>query len=163
MPGKFLTPIDISNRALDHCGIPPIAAFTDDSKAADRTSSTYDKLRDAELRRNVWRFSIRKVALRAVDVNTMFLAPAAYNTLDEYPQGSIVTYNSIIYFAAQYAPINTLPGAPNEPYWTVYFGPQTVTPWNPPAPPSQGTAIPYWFSTVTYNDGAYVIGSDNLV
>ena len=64
---EYLTPIDIANRALDHCGIPNIAAFTDNTKAADRTNAVYDKLRTAELRRNVWRFAVRKMALRAVD------------------------------------------------------------------------------------------------
>jgi len=126
---KFLYPVDIANRALDHCGIPPIVAFSDDSKAADRCNANYDKLRDAELRRNVWRFSIRKVALRAVDTTTMFLVPEAWDAAEEYPQGSIVLYNNIFYLADQYAPVGTTPGSPNEAYWVVYFGPQTVTPW----------------------------------
>jgi hypothetical protein len=163
MPGAFLVPLDIANRALDHVGSTPITSFTQDIKAAQRTSSVYDKLRDAELRRNVWRFSIRKVALRAIDVTTMFLVPATYNPADVYPQGSIVLYANVIYFADQYVPAATTPGTPNEAFWTVYFGPQTVTPWNPPNPPTDGNAIPFWSATVTYNDGAYVIGSDNTV
>ena len=43
---EYRTPIDIANRARDHCGVPPIVAFTDDSKGADRTKSIYDKLRE---------------------------------------------------------------------------------------------------------------------
>lgn len=126
---KFLVPIDIANRALDHCGVPHIVAFADDSKGAELTSAVYDKLRDAELRRNVWRFSIRKAGLRAVDTNTMFLVPAAYDPTMTYPQGSIVISNNVSYFADQYVPAGITPGTPNEAYWTVYFGPQTVTPW----------------------------------
>ncbi len=160
---QYLVPIDIANRACDHCGVPQIVAFTDDAKAAFYTNANYDKQRDAELRRNVWRFSIRKVALRAVDTNTMFLVPAAWNSTKVYPQSSIVSYNSVFYISAQYVPANITPGTPNEAYWAVYFGPKTATPWNPPAPPSQGSAIPFWSISVTYNDGAYVIGSDNLV
>lgn len=127
---EYLTPIDIANRALDHCGVPNITAFTDDSKGADRTNAVYDKLRIAELRRNVWRFAVRKTALRAIDVNTMFLVPAAWSASAVYPQGSIVSYNNTFWFADQYVPANTAPGASNEAYWTVYFGPQTVTPWD---------------------------------
>lgn len=127
---EYRTPIDIANRALDHCGVPPIVAFTDDSKGADRVNSVYDKLRIAELRRNVWRFSIRKAALRAVDTTTMLLVPEAFDATETYPQGSIVSCSNTIYFAAQAVPANTTPGAPNEAYWTVYFGPLTVTPYD---------------------------------
>ena len=127
---EYLTPIDIANRALDHCGIPNIVAFTDNTKAADRTNAVYDKLRIAELRRNVWRFAVRKMALRAVDTTTMFLVPAAYDAAKTYPQGSIVSSASTFWFATQYAPISTTPGAPNEAYWAVYFGPKTVTPYS---------------------------------
>lgn len=127
---EYRTPIDIANRGLDHCGVPNIVAFTDDSKQADRTNAVYDKLRVAELRRNVWRFAIRKVALRAVDTDTMFLVPAAWSSTAVYPQGSIVSYSNRFYFADQYVPVNTAPGSANETYWTVYFGPQTVTPWD---------------------------------
>jgi hypothetical protein len=124
---EYRVPLDIANRALDHCGVPNIAAFTDDAKGAQYTNAVYDKLRVAELRRNVWRFSVRKAALRAVDEATMFLVPAAWSSTAVYPQGSIITYNNTFYFAAQYVPANTPPGSPDEAYWTVYFGPQTVT------------------------------------
>lgn len=127
---EYFTPIDIGIRACDHCGVPAIASFTEDTKAADRVNSVYDKLRVAELRRNVWGFSIRKTALRAVDTNTMFLVPAAWSATSVYPQGSIVSYSNTFYFAAQYVSANVTPGAPNEAYWTVYFGPQTATPWD---------------------------------
>lgn len=127
---EYLTPVDIGNRACDHCGVPNIVAFTDDSKAADRVSSVYDKLRIAELRRNVWRFAVRKAALRAVDTTTMVLVPTAYSATVTYPQGSLISYSNVIYFAAQAVPAAITPGAPNEAYWTVYFGPRTVTPYD---------------------------------
>lgn len=127
---EYLTPIDIANRACDHCGIPPIVAFTDDVKAADLVLRVYDKLRIAELRRNVWRFAIRKAALRAVDTTTMVLVPTAFDATETYPQGSIVSYSNSIYFASQAVPADIVPGAPNEAYWTVYFGPLTVTPYD---------------------------------
>ena len=141
---EYLTPIDIANRALDHCGVPHITAFTNDSKAADSTSSVYDKLRVAELRRNVWVFAVRKTALRVIDVDTMFLVPAAWSSTAVYPQGSIVSYNDVIWFAGQYVPANTTPGAPNEAYWAVYFGPMTVTPWD------SDSALSYYAGELVY-------------
>src|ERR1700739_3153849 len=145
MPGDFLVPLDIANRAIDHVGLTPITSFTQDDKGAQRVSSVYDKLRVAELRRNIWRFAIRKVALRAIDVNTMFLVPPTYVAADYYPQSSIVLYNSVFYISQQYVPPNTLPGTPNEAFWTVYFGPQTVTAWD---------------STLTYYAGELVYDVD---
>lgn len=144
---EYTVPIDIANRALDHCGIPPITAFTDDSKGAERTGAVYDKLRVAELRRNVWRFAIRKAALRAIDTTTMVLVPQAYIAADTYPQGSVVASSGTIYFAAQAVPAAIVPGPPNEAYWTVYFGPLTVTPY------SSGTS--YYSGELVYN----VVGS----
>jgi hypothetical protein len=140
---EYLTPIDIANRALDHCGVPPIVAFTDDTKGAERTLAVYDKLRVAELRRNVWRFAIRKMALRAIDTTTMVLVPTAYDATKTYPQGSIVTSGNTTYLAIQAVPISTTPGAPNEAYWAVYFGPLTVTLYD--------STISYYTGELVYN------------
>ena len=76
---SFLTPIDIANRALQHVGasrIDPTLGFTEISKNAQEISFCYDKLRRAELRRNVWRFAIRSAVLRPIDTTTLMLVPA---------------------------------------------------------------------------------------
>lgn len=132
---EYQTPLDIKNRALQHCGVPRIAAATDDAKGAAETEFAYDKLRTAELRRNVWRFAIRKVALRAVNWDTMFLVPAAYQAANTYPIGAIVAWQNATYFSTVVVPINTPPDA-NPAFWTVYFGPMTVTPWSSSDVPS---------------------------
>jgi hypothetical protein len=146
---EYLVPLDIGNRALDHCGVPHILTFTDDAKGAYYVNANYDKLRISELRRNVWRFAVRKVALRAVDTTTMFLIPGAYNSADTYPQGSIVSSGGTFYFAAQYVPAGITPGTPNEAYWTVYFGPKTVTPYD--------STISYYPGELVYNVVAGVV------
>ena len=54
---RFLTPVDIANRALQHLGAKRINTtygFTEDSRNASEIASCYDKLRRAELQRNVW-------------------------------------------------------------------------------------------------------------
>lgn len=140
---EYSIPLDIANRALDHCGIPPITSFTEDTKAADRTNAVYDKLRIAELRRNVWRFAVRKMALRAIDTTTMVLVPDAFDATETYPQGSIVSHSNTIYLAIQAVPANTTPGTPNEAYWAVYFGPLTVTPYD--------STVSYYTGELVYN------------
>src|SRR4249920_3871171 len=90
----FKTPIDISNRALDHCGQDPLDAvlgFTEDNKKARLCGRVYDQLRKSELRRNVWRFAIRRAVLRAIDVNTMLLTPSLWSAGVTYFVGSIVS------------------------------------------------------------------------
>jgi hypothetical protein len=146
---EFSVPLDIGNRAVTHCGLPLLTSFTADVKASELVNAVYDKLRAAELRRNVWRYSIRKTALRAVDTTTMFLIPGAYVSADTYPMGSIVTSGGTFYFAAQYVPAATAPGTPNEAYWTVYFGPKTVTPYD-----SEQT---YYAGELVYNEVAGVV------
>src|SRR5580693_1792561 len=127
---EFLVPIDICNSALDYNGADKIASINppDNSARADVCAREYDKLRVAELQRNVWTFATRKAPLRAVDVNTYMLVPAAYVAGDAYPQGSIVLYQNTIYISAQYVPANTAPGTPNEAFWWVYYGPLTAIP-----------------------------------
>jgi hypothetical protein len=48
------------------------------SKVAREVSVRYGKVREAELERNVWTFATRRTTLRAIDANTMLLAPALW-------------------------------------------------------------------------------------
>jgi hypothetical protein len=54
---------DIANLALTKLGASPIAALTDDSKAARTLSAVYDSVRDAELRDRPWKFAMTRAAL----------------------------------------------------------------------------------------------------
>src|SRR5438105_4895232 len=86
----FLDSLDVANRALQHVGGIAIASPTEDSKNNIEVSAVYDKVRRAELRRNYWRFSIRNVALRAVDTTTLKLWPALYDATIIYLPGAVV-------------------------------------------------------------------------
>src|SRR5882724_13257653 len=91
---EFRLEIDIANRALQHCGAPqlyPVLGFTEDSKNAKETAFAYPKLRQAELQRNVWRFAIRKVVLRSIDLNTLLVAPSLWVETTTYFVGSLVS------------------------------------------------------------------------
>lgn len=125
----FNTSVDIANRALQHCGAERLDAalgFTEPSKNARETSFVYDKVRRAELRRNVWRFAIRNAVIRAIDANTMLLAPALWLQTTTYFVGSIVTDQYGMAWISR-VPDNLANDPLNSTFWEQYFGPMTVS------------------------------------
>lgn len=125
----FQTPVDIANRALQHCGVERIDAtigFAEESKNARETSFVYDKVRRAELRRNVWRFAIRNTVLRALDTTTMLLAPAMWVAGTTYFVGSIVSDQYGTAWISR-VPDNLGNDPLNSLTWEQYFGPLTVS------------------------------------
>lgn len=142
IPVSFQLPIDVMNRALQRVGSTRIASLTEDSKACDEVTFCYDKLRVAEMRRNVWVFSIRNAALRpynppvpanaatgaAATLGTMQLVPAAWLITNNYLPGSITTFNNKWYFSRT-ANLGSEPDTtPSD--WGQYFGPRTVEPYD---------------------------------
>ena len=198
IPVAFQLPIDVMNRALQRVGQTRIVTLTDDTKAADEVTFCYDKLRIAEMRRNVWIFSIRQTALRpynpqmpansatgaAATLGTMELVPAAWSATKNYLPGSIISYNTKVYFSRT-ANINLQPDITASD-WSQYFGPRTVEPWDTTATTTYypgelvytlsgttptifialaqstdtPTTTPAWIATTYYNLGDTVTGSD---
>jgi hypothetical protein len=140
---EFRTDVDIGNRALQRCGAFRMGAlgFAEDSKNASEVAFCYGKLREAELRRNVWTFATKRAILRAVDVNTMLLNASLWSASTTYFVGSIVTdqyqnlWISRIRSNLANDPLN------NQGYWEPYFGPMSVS---------------LYTSTVTYQSGELV-------
>lgn len=122
----FQTAVDIANRALDHVGGDAIADFTENSLRASITGRVYDKLRQAELRRNVWTFARRKVVLRALDDNTRILAPALWVAGTTYFVGSIVADDNGTAWISV-IPDNLGNDPQNSTAWQQYFGPMSVS------------------------------------
>lgn len=129
---EFRLEIDIANRALQHCGLPMLSSalgFSEDSKNALETSFAYPKLRQAELQRNVWRFAIRKAILRAIDGNTLQVAPSLWVAGTTYFVGSLVSDERGVLYESR------IPGnLGNSPQispaaWEPYFGPVSVGLW----------------------------------
>lgn len=126
---EYRTDVDIANRALQHCGALRIGAsgFSENSKNASETAFCYPKVREAELRRNVWTFACRRAMLRAIDDDTMLLDATLWSSTTTYFVGSIA--------ADQYGNlwISTIPdNLNNDPlvttsYWEPYFGPLSVS------------------------------------
>ncbi len=125
---EFLAPVDVGNRALQHVGAPlmdPVLGFTEQSLRAQAVSFAYGKLRRAELERNVWSFATRRTMLRAVDPNTMLLAPSLWNSFATYFVGSIVSDASGNLWQSR-IPNNLNNDPQNTSVWEPYFGPMTV-------------------------------------
>jgi hypothetical protein len=153
---SFLNPVDIANRACQHCKvrrIDPTVGFAEDSEQSTEMSFAYDKLRRSELRRNVWRFSVRKATLRPVDTNTMLLVPTLWASTTDYPVGAIVSdADGFLWQGVQQDNLNNTPG--NSSAWQGYFGPMTVSLYD-----TTGTTG-YFAGELVYKtpgDGTYVV------
>lgn len=139
----FRTAADIANRALDHCGQDPLSptlGFSEPSKKATLLNRLYPKLREAELRRNVWRFAIKQTLLRIIDANTMLLTPALWSGSPTYFVGSIVAdQNGTLWESVTRSNLNNQPETSST--WREYFGPMTAA---------------LYSSTTTYQNGELV-------
>ena len=126
---EFTSPTDIGNRALQHVGaemMDAVAGFSENSKAARHVSFAYGKLRRAELERNVWTFATRRAPLRAIDADTMLLAPAVWVSSVSYFAGSIVSDANNTYWISRIQ--NNLGNQPQiSSTWEPYFGPLSVS------------------------------------
>ncbi len=143
MGQAFTQPLDIYNRALQLCRLPRIASVDEMSPNAQEMNFAYDKLRRAELRRNMWSFATRRVALRPIASTTALITPSLYDATYEYRGGAMVldsagnTWLNTLDSNTGHTPGDVGSG------WAPYFGPMTVTPWNFPAGPASKDSNPY--------------------
>lgn len=121
----FIDSLDIANRAIDHLGATRIESPTEESVNNSKIAPIYDKVRRAELRRNTWRYSIRKCLLRPIDTTTYLLVPAQYNAGIQYLPGAIVAdENNQLWLSNQANNVGNQPGLSDT--WDSYFGQMTV-------------------------------------
>lgn len=141
----FLDSLDIGNRALQRCGATQIIDVDEDSQSNNEVAFVYDKVRRAELRRNVWRFAIRNAALRAIDTTTRLLVPNDYDATKTYLPGSIVKDdNGQLWISFESDNLNNTPG--DTDVWDMYFGPLTVSLYD------SGTS--YFAGDIVYKESA---------
>lgn len=167
MPG-FATPFDICNRALQHCRKPAISTFADGTLEANEMAFAYDKVRRAELRRNVWRFATRRVILRPLDSSSQWLTPPTWASATAYGIGDIVFYGTQLW-VCEIANTGQIPGVvPTNGvlYWDSYFGSIMVDIFNAPVEPDSqlapGSLLPtsYFAGELVYTtpgDGTYTV------
>lgn len=138
----YLAPVDIANRACQHLGVSRIFSLfpPDQSKQAVEMAFSYDKVRQAELRRNLWVFATRKVAMRALDTTSQLLTfeawSSAYTYVDGstgYPAGYIVRDSAGFLWVSLAGANTSSPGAPTPGFaakWDSYFGNLIANAWN---------------------------------
>lgn len=133
MPSSYQTPLDIANRGLQLVGAPTITSFSDASRNAYEVNLCYDKLRQAELSRNVWRFAVRRATLSPLSGSTLLLAPQLFSTTQTYPKGAIVQDGNGQWWQSLVAGnVGRTPGvfAIGQPAtWGPYAGPVTADPY----------------------------------
>ena len=124
----YLDSLDLGKRACQHLGQPQILEVDDNTRENTELKFAYDKLREAELRRNVWRFSIKTAILRAVSATTMQLVPSLWDVKTLYLPGAIVTDENGDYWTSSQAEnVGNEPG--QSVAWDQYFGPLTAELW----------------------------------
>jgi hypothetical protein len=136
---SYKQPLDIINRSLQHLGVPRVASFSDGSQAANEMMFAYDKVRQAELRRNLWRHATRRAVIRPIDLTTMKIDPAPWDPSIVYTIGSIVAYPQGSLWVALVVnsgipPGNTGVDANGALAWDSYYGPVTVPQFVPTLP-----------------------------
>lgn len=146
---SYKSPLDIGNRACQILGVTRMQSFTEDSKQAAEISACYDQLRQAELRRNVWRFSTRKTALRPINnplmpstspptsgltvtnMPTMIFVPPVWAAETVYTFGAIVQDSSgTIWKNTLSVNLDNTPGTFGSEAWDTYFGSMCVSPYD---------------------------------
>ena len=151
-----ITATDIANRACQRVGAARIAAgalLTENSRQASEIRACYDQLRRYELRRNVWAFSIRTTALRALDNNNAkIITFGAYNNATGYAINDVIVGDDgQIYFSRIASNTGNTPStSPTQ--WTLYFGPDVATEF-----------VTTWSATINYAIGDSTVGSNGTV
>ncbi len=153
--------VDIANRALQHCRKRRVNSISppDQSQQAQEVSFVYDKLREAELQCNLWRFATKRVILRPIETGTVTIATSAdtpsglvlpftattgATTGPVFSSNGAIASNTLVSsFTSTAATLNTAITGDIPSGTAITFGPQTLL-WTPP----------------TYNAGTtYAIGA----
>lgn len=121
----FTSPEDIANRGLQHCGSKRIVSLADTSRQAGEVNACYNKLRRAELRRNAWRFSVRRTALRPYTYTTQFITFPTWSA-GAFGAGRVVTYPAAGTIWETRVSTSTTPSNAAASDWLNYFGPRTA-------------------------------------
>lgn len=113
--------IEIINRGLQLVGARRITTLTDLTKNATEAAFLIDKMRRAELRRNVWRFATRKTILRPLTATSTTFQPLAWAIGTTYGVASVVASGGQLWISPQASNVGNLPGVDST-HWLLYTG-----------------------------------------
>lgn len=152
----MVTETDIANLALSRCGaqysIAAGALRTEDSNNAATVRLFYDECRRSELRRNVWRFAIRTVALRPFGDFSKLVTFGAYASGTTYVVNDVVlATNGLVYSSLVSTNLAHEPSV-SPTYWTLYFGSLLAQEY-----------VTTWSAVITYDTRNHALGSDGNV
>ena len=151
----FTIPLDILNLSLVSLGQPREGSYT--AGKIPELVFAYDKLRAAELERNLWRFATKRVLLRAIGVDTVMWTPAVWAAGVAQAAGMVLSYTpaSGVYNGQTYywqlSAAETTSIAPDlDPLFHRYCGPLAIDLYNTGSA-GDGT------SNTTYHAGEVVL------
>jgi hypothetical protein len=130
----FTLPIDIINRGLQVARTPRINSLSEHSEGAVETVFLYDKLREAELQGNFWRFATKRVILRPIGIDSVIYTPPTW-VAGTFSPGAIVSYSpttglyagETFYWVTRAAKTASNTLSPElDPDWSRYTGPLAV-------------------------------------
>lgn len=151
-----LTETDIANLALGLLGAQSLIAAgalrTEDSNNAATLRNNYDTLRRSELRRNVWRMSIRTVALRSIGDFSKFVTFATWLIGTTYAINDVVLASDGQVYSSLVAANIAFDPTTNPTKWTLFFGNTVAQEY-----------VMTWNSGITYDIGNHTVGSDGSV
>ena len=109
----------------------PTLGFSEGTQRANETGFAYGKIKRAELEDSVWTFATRRAPLRAIDTNTMLIAPAVWGPGYTYFKGSVVSDGTGFLWQSKIPnnignQPNSSTGVPGSYTWEPYFGPLTA-------------------------------------
>lgn len=124
----FSTQIDVANRVMQKLGAKRIFTLNDNSKNSQEVAFVLDKIRAAEMRRRVWRFGIKRAALRAATATTKRFVAPAWAVTTSYSVGQLVQDSTGLYWVCMVANTASAANAPGQytagqpQYWQQWFG-----------------------------------------
>lgn len=150
------TETDIANLALGLLGAQSLitagALRTEDSNNAATIRNNYDSIRLFEMRRNVWRFAIRTVALRAIGDFSKFITFATWSGASTYAINDVVVGSDGQIYSSLVAANIAFDPTTNPTKWTLFFGNLVAQEY-----------VMTWNVAITYDINNHVVGSNGSV
>lgn len=122
--------VDIGNLALQMCGVTSmnrITSFDDNSKEAAAIKLCYDNLRRAELRKEFWKFGIKRAVTRSVQPTDLLITFPAWAIGTSFDLNDIVLYtDGLLYISLANINVGNVPSTATA-SWSLYTGPITAS------------------------------------
>jgi hypothetical protein len=121
---------DIGNLALQMCGVTSmnrITTFDDNSKEAAAIKLCYDNVRRSELRKEFWKFAIKRAVTRNIQPTDLLITFPAWAIGSSFDLNDIVLYtDGLLYISLLNTNVGNVPTTATT-KWSLYTGPITAS------------------------------------